>query len=667
MTSNQFNNTTNNYNNTGSISTINHSKFMTKGIRKSISLTNLKQMGNGGTNSTTTLTALEKQQLTEDIRNLRRKSSLQFQRKDALLEKNNTQFSIKLPKPPSNSDEIINKNVIGRTFSSPLTAANGNSSGGVKATINSFFNNLSGKNSSKYSDKKGLSNISNLKISPPFNTRHITHVGYDSETGQFQGLPDHWKVMLEQAGISDKEQVDNQKVVVDVMEFYNATNDPNRDPVWNKFYHNESVKDDNDSDCSQDKNNNFMSTHSLTTDASSLDSASVADSILPPDQMSIFTFKELDQSILPESSVASISTTTAINTPPLLSSFSNNSHKDDISEFSMNNATSPSSVNPGPQLPPNPAVVPRRKGSVYGVMDKLKSLSKSQDPRQIYTNFNKIGQGASGGVFTAEPNVPGAHQAGSTLVALKQISILQQPKKELIVNEIEVMRKSKGHPNIVNYLGSYLWKGDLWVCMEYMMGGNLTQIVTNCLLSESQIATVCREVLLGLQFLHMNDIIHRDIKSDNILLSLKGEVKITDFGFCARLEDQESKRVTMVGTPYWMAPEIVTRKEYGPKVDIWSLGILIIEMIEGEPPYLKENPLRALYLIAMTGRPSVQDEAKLSPAFKGFLHWCLEPEADNRPWTNDLLQHPFLTKAEHTHTLAPLVEAVRPKELPPLP
>jgi serine/threonine protein kinase len=193
----------------------------------------------------------------------------------------------------------------------------------------------------------------------------------------------------------------------------------------------------------------------------------------------------------------------------------------------MNNATSPSSAHPAPQLPSNSVVVPRRKGSVYGVMDKLKSLSKSQDPRQIYTNFNKIGQGASGGVFTAEPNVPGAHQAGSTLVALKQISILQQPKKELIVNEIEVMRKSKGHPNIVNYLGSYLWKGDLWVCMEYMMGGNLTQIVTNCLLSESQIATVCREVLLGLQFLHMNDIIHRDIKSDNILLSLKGEVKIS--------------------------------------------------------------------------------------------------------------------------------------------
>jgi hypothetical protein len=148
MTSNQFNSTANNYSNTGSISTINHSKLMSKGIRKSISLTNLKQMGNGGTNSTTTLTALEKQQLTEDIKNLRRKSSLQLQRKDALLEKNNSQFSIKLPKPPSSSDEIINKNVIGRTFSSPLTTATSNSSGGVKATINSFFHNLSGKNSS---------------------------------------------------------------------------------------------------------------------------------------------------------------------------------------------------------------------------------------------------------------------------------------------------------------------------------------------------------------------------------------------------------------------------------------------------------------------------------------------------------------------------------------
>lgn len=291
------------------------------------------------------------------------------------------------------------------------------------------------------------------------------------------------------------------------------------------------------------------------------------------------------------------------------------------------------------------------------IISKLQSICSEGDPTELYKDLVKIGQGASGGVYIAHET----QSRPSKTVAIKQMNLEQQPKKELIINEILVMKGSK-HPNIVNYIDLYLLKGDLWVIMEYMEGGSLTEIVTHSVMTEGQIGAVCRETLRGLQFLHSKGVIHRDIKSDNILLNIDGNIKMTDFGFCAQINDINLKRTTMVGTPYWMAPEVVSRKEYGPKVDIWSLGIMVIEMIEGEPPYLNETPLRALYLIATNGTPKLKEPEALSYDIRKFLSWCLQVDFNKRGTAEQLLGDKFILESDDVSTLSPLVKIARMKK-----
>ncbi|XP_059692968.1 serine/threonine-protein kinase PAK 3-like [Haemorhous mexicanus] len=282
----------------------------------------------------------------------------------------------------------------------------------------------------------------------------------------------------------------------------------------------------------------------------------------------------------------------------------------------------------------------------------LKMLVSQGDPEAEYTELETIGKGGFGTVCMAVETATGEE------VAIKKISLAQESGSELCLNEIQVMRGNK-HANLVNYLDSYLVDEELWLVMEYMDGGSLHDVIRETRMAEGEIAAVSRECLQGLDFLHSKQVIHRDIKSHNILLGLDGSVKLADFGLAAQLTAEQSKQRSAVGTTYWMAPEIFTRKLYGPKVDIWSFGIVGIEMVEGAPPYRMKTSRTVQQLISSGGRPKLQKPRQQSAWLRDFLHCCLEREEDRRWSAQELLQHPFVTSAKPTSDLTPLIVATQ--------
>lgn len=288
-------------------------------------------------------------------------------------------------------------------------------------------------------------------------------------------------------------------------------------------------------------------------------------------------------------------------------------------------------------------------------LDEL--INTSIDPTVLYPDLRKIGEGAAGEVFLATDSQTGRR------VAIKKMALTAQNLK-LISTEIQIMKTSK-HPNIIEYIDSYIVEKKLWVVMEYMGAGCLTEVLdqfdAGVTMTEPQIAFVCKATLKGLSYAHQMHRIHRDIKSDNILLGSDGSCKIADFGYAAQLTQEKAKRITIVGTPYWMAPELIRGQNYDQKVDIWSLGIMVMEMAEGDPPYMDFPPLRALFLITTKGIPGLKHPEKWSTEFKDFVAQCLEKESENRPTADQLLFHPFIVKyAEIPESnLLPVINAAR--------
>ncbi|XP_032998739.1 serine/threonine-protein kinase PAK 5 isoform X2 [Lacerta agilis] len=274
------------------------------------------------------------------------------------------------------------------------------------------------------------------------------------------------------------------------------------------------------------------------------------------------------------------------------------------------------------------------------------------DPREYLDNFIKIGEGSTGIVCIATEKHTGKQ------VAVKKMDLRKQQRRELLFNEVVIMRDYH-HENVVDMYNSYLVGDELWVVMEFLEGGALTDIVTHTRMNEEQIATVCLSVLRALSYLHNQGVIHRDIKSDSILLTSDGRIKLSDFGFCAQVSKDVPKRKSLVGTPYWMAPEVISRLPYGTEVDIWSLGIMVIEMIDGEPPYFNEPPLQAMRRIRDNLPPRVKDLHKVSSVLRGFLDLMLVREPSQRGTAQELLRHPFLKLAGPPSCIVPLMRQYR--------
>jgi serine/threonine protein kinase len=265
-------------------------------------------------------------------------------------------------------------------------------------------------------------------------------------------------------------------------------------------------------------------------------------------------------------------------------------------------------------------------------------VSNEEDPSRLFGELEKLDEGSMGKVYLTK-FVDGDRKGEE--VAIKKVKLSPDTLSHMIT-EIAIL-KGSSHPNIVAYVDSYVVGDKLWLVMEYMGRGCVADILSefeNVKMGPEHIAYVAHEALLALIYVHQKGRIHRDVKSDNFLINDKGLVKMSDFGHAAQLTAEKAKRHTVVGTPYWMAPELIRGEDYDEKVDIWSLGIFVFEMIDGEPPYMELPPLQALFKISNESAPATRSQG--IPTMTAFLERCLSKDPALRPDAETLLKDPFL-------------------------
>lgn len=266
-----------------------------------------------------------------------------------------------------------------------------------------------------------------------------------------------------------------------------------------------------------------------------------------------------------------------------------------------------------------------------------------------YQVMEELGSGSFGKVFKAIDR-----STGET-VAIKHID-LEDSSEELVDIQAEIALLSTCHsPYITEYKTSFVKGVKLWIVMEYLGGGSAADLLAPGPFGEAHIAIMCRELLLGLDYLHSTGKIHRDIKAANVLLTDQGRVKLADFGVAAQLTNMKSQRMTFVGTPFWMAPEVIQEAGYDFRADIWSLGITAMELAEGAPPYAGAHPMKVLFTIPKNPAPRLEGD-QWSRDFKDFIAQCLIKDPDRRATAKELLRHRFIQRAGKVEGLRELVE-----------
>ncbi|XP_044153394.1 LOW QUALITY PROTEIN: STE20-like serine/threonine-protein kinase [Bufo gargarizans] len=290
-------------------------------------------------------------------------------------------------------------------------------------------------------------------------------------------------------------------------------------------------------------------------------------------------------------------------------------------------------------------------------------VKRDQNPEELWEIIGELGDGAFGKVYKAQNKETGI------MAAAKVIDTKSEDELEDYMVEIEILA-SCNHPNIVKLLDAFYYENNLWILIEFCAGGAVDAVMLELErpLTEPQIRVVCKQTLEAMLYLHDNKIIHRDLKAGNILLTLDGDVKLADFGVSAKNTRTLQRRDSFIGTPYWMAPEVVMcetskDKPYDFKADVWSLGVTLIEMAQIEPPHHELNPMRVLLKIAKSEPPTLAQPSRWSRDFNDFLRKCLEKNLDARWTTVQLLQHPFVSVVHSNKPLRELIAEAKAEVL----